>query len=54
MSNNTKAGKIFDPKDADFLNEQGKESKERRKEAMEKRQKEEEAKKLVEKAGKES
>ena len=54
MSDNTKGGKIIDPKDADFLNDQGKESKERRKEAVEKRRKEEEVKELAEKAGKES
>jgi hypothetical protein len=37
MSNNIKANKIFNPKNADFLNKQGKESKERRKKAIEKR-----------------
>lgn len=30
MSDNTKGGKIFDPKDADFLNDQGKESQDQR------------------------
>ncbi len=46
MSDNTRGGKIFDPKDADFLESQGKESQQRRKD--------EDAKKLMEKAGKES
>lgn len=38
-----KGGKIIDPKDSDFLDQQGKESQRRREEAAEKRRKEDEA-----------
>lgn len=51
MSSSTGGGRILDPKDADALIEQGKDSQKRREEAMKRRREEDEAQKMAEDAG---